>query len=597
MMNLKKVAISGMHNVEHKTYTFNDITYICGKNGVGKSTILQAIQFALLGYIPGYGKTKSETFKHCNGTSMTVVLTLTDGDTDVTIERCLMRSGTSIKDGFKIMPEHYSIENIVGNVELPVFNFSEFKSMTANKLKDWFIDFLPKNTEKIDWYKELRSCITDPEILDPSFIEYTVSELSEISSSGVECVRNANEILKETLSAEKKTLAMLSNTINGLIYYDDCDMESTEEELQAQIQQIESTKNVYMQMLNKIRTNDTMKHEIENLMNTHNVGNVSDLLVVINMLQDKIQEVSDKIMRIKEDNLYLTGLGEHNESIIHGNTVCQYTGKVCDSITAMIPRLQEDNMAIMERIKNNNTELNTLSTVKQKYTEELSKVEADKDYAISLDSRIEYLKSNITDISETYEDVEAKLNTLSVKLTEKLELLSKVKANNLYNAKIDTITRDKAILEQNIKFLDAWIKHTGINGMQSTMARTPFIDFSGKMTKYLSVLFDDKGYTRAAFNLSEKANSFSFGVYTKNNQYIEYDLLSSGEKCLFTLAMLLCITQSSNVELKLILIDDLFDHLDTDRFNKVLTTFNTVTGTQCIIAGVQEVNTEYTILI
>ena len=52
MMRIKSVHIQGMHNVEDKTYQLSNATYFYGENGAGKSTVLQAIQLALLGYIP-----------------------------------------------------------------------------------------------------------------------------------------------------------------------------------------------------------------------------------------------------------------------------------------------------------------------------------------------------------------------------------------------------------------------------------------------------------------------------------------------------------------------------------------------------------------
>ena len=58
-MQIKSVEIKGMRNVVHKTYEFDDVTYLVGPNGAGKSTVLNAIQLALLGYIPGTEKRNS----------------------------------------------------------------------------------------------------------------------------------------------------------------------------------------------------------------------------------------------------------------------------------------------------------------------------------------------------------------------------------------------------------------------------------------------------------------------------------------------------------------------------------------------------------
>ena len=55
-----------------------DFNYAYGKNGAGKSTMLQAIQLGILGYIPGYGKRNMDIFKHSNSISMRVIVTLVE---------------------------------------------------------------------------------------------------------------------------------------------------------------------------------------------------------------------------------------------------------------------------------------------------------------------------------------------------------------------------------------------------------------------------------------------------------------------------------------------------------------------------------------
>ena len=74
-MQLKSVTSTNMHNIYgSKVYNFGNINYLQGPNGAGKYTILQAIQFALLGYIPGTNKKLSDIFTHCNSNYMNVQL-------------------------------------------------------------------------------------------------------------------------------------------------------------------------------------------------------------------------------------------------------------------------------------------------------------------------------------------------------------------------------------------------------------------------------------------------------------------------------------------------------------------------------------------
>ena len=64
-------------------------------------------------------------------------------------------------------------------------------------------------------------------------------------------------------------------------------------------------------------------------------------------------------------------------------------------------------------------------------------------------------------------------------------------------------------------------------------------------------------------------------------------MLSSGEKCLFTLALLMSIARFSDSDLKLIMIDDLFDHLDDANIDRVFESLLNVSDMQLIFAGVK----------
>lgn len=75
---INEVRINGLKGLDTvQGLSGRDI--ICGKNGSGKSTRAQAIQTAILGYVPGNGKTAADTFKLVNGDTMTVGLTTSGG--------------------------------------------------------------------------------------------------------------------------------------------------------------------------------------------------------------------------------------------------------------------------------------------------------------------------------------------------------------------------------------------------------------------------------------------------------------------------------------------------------------------------------------
>ena len=74
---IKEVTIRGMRKVNNATYSFTpQSNYILGNNGTGKSTILNAIQLAILGYIPGQSKKKKDIMANANGNHLEVSCTL-----------------------------------------------------------------------------------------------------------------------------------------------------------------------------------------------------------------------------------------------------------------------------------------------------------------------------------------------------------------------------------------------------------------------------------------------------------------------------------------------------------------------------------------
>ena len=156
-MKIKDIKIEGMHNVKIKYYQFDNITYLYGNNGSGKSTILQAIQLCLLGYIPGTNKTSSAIFEHCNCNKLTVELTLLDKDDEIKCIRSFNKTKSKIEEQFNIIPDNYLIDEIIGNLELPIFNFNEFLALSANKQKDLLISILPNSDNSINIYQYLTS--------------------------------------------------------------------------------------------------------------------------------------------------------------------------------------------------------------------------------------------------------------------------------------------------------------------------------------------------------------------------------------------------------------------------------------------------------
>ena len=85
--------------------------------------------------------------------------------------------------------------------------------------------------------------------------------------------------------------------------------------------------------------------------------------------------------------------------------------------------------------------------------------------------------------------------------------------------------------------------------------------------------------------LQQTSNSFSFGI-SRDGKYISYANLSTGEQCLYMLAFACAILEYSNTPLRVILLDDMLDHLDSSNITNAFEAMKSIPGVQFICAGV-----------
>ena len=151
MYKIKSVEIINMHNYDHRIFKFDsDITYICGKNGKGKSTILQAIQLGLYGFIPGQSKLNKDIIKNSNSNYLKIILTLIEGNNTIEITRSWEKSGASVKSSVTTVPEDISID-FADSVLLPIIDFNSFCDLSTENQKKWFLQYLDIDTNNVDW--------------------------------------------------------------------------------------------------------------------------------------------------------------------------------------------------------------------------------------------------------------------------------------------------------------------------------------------------------------------------------------------------------------------------------------------------------------
>ena len=589
-MQISRVTIIGMHNVTNVTYDLNQLNYLFGSNGAGKSTVLQAIQLAILGYIPGTDKNKTAIFRHANGNTMSVYVQFDNG---VSIYRLYQQTGKEIKATVQISPDTVDMATVLNGMELPIFDFNEFIGMTANKLKDWFINFLPQDDTDIDWNTELVQAYPLIENTQPELIEETINTINCFGGGQLDKVRKFNEYCKAQMLEAKATHTRLTDTMQSFIHYDDFKSDMTVSELEQTIAATEQglqdirkditiyeTNSKQIQTINMIaeRTGCKTESAYEEKIKYYDTT-IEGMQAALTLASAEVNSIESAIREAKNSIVA-------NEKILSGHGFCQYTGVACNEMLQKLPEIQKE----VDKTKADINELNLkLAEVKGKYETIAISIQEQRSYRNQLvsDYNVFKLASNSIDVSKMTDIGEMKEieQKLVVDLARCRDELTKLKANEDYNKLKDKITIDIMSAAQKLDIYKAWDKLTSVNGLQSRIMIAPFEKFSENITYYLQQFFGDPSIS-AKFYVGEKANSFSFGV-VRNDKYIEYDLLSSGEKCIYTLSLLTAVVSASSSQLKLILIDDLLDHLDDARITDCFRTLYNNKAIQTILAGVK----------
>lgn len=586
-MKLKSIYIDGLHNAVMKTYPLDDLVYFYGRNGAGKSTILQAIQLALLGYIPGGHKTKEAILKHSKDNRVVVRLELIDDNgQNVIIER-KYDSKSSKKT---ILPTDYDIQSIISDIELPIFNFDEFVNQTANKIKEYFIqNILPTTDGELNWETILKDGLFDVNIDNKDeVIKYGLDLISSLEGNAIEQVTQANTIFKEEQSFNKGELNRLQATIDSLIYYDDYVGPKSLEDINAQLLALGALRDQvikYDTFNNAVLTFTDEIHTLESYIES--LGGDDGLEKLTSALEQANADYADISLQISNKNSEIMTYKAENAaaslSITCGG-ICAYTNTPCQSIQDRLGILKAEVESRNNKIAEVTKEFEDLNLKQNNIQFRITQIKHDMSSFTRSKTRLEAIKKMLGNSVEK-PNTDKTLSDIDIEIEELNQSKSKLQANIQYNNTIENITNLKYKTELTLTALQAWIKYTDANGLQTSLTVKPFEELAAKMTTYIQTMYGDNSL-KANFNISSKANSFSFGL-VRDGKYIPYEQLSAGEKCLYTLALMICITHTNKSPLKLILVDNSLDNLDDIAVENTFKALKNIDDIQFIMAGVK----------
>lgn len=262
-MKLIKVLMNGIKG-QNTTQELTGKDIIIGSNGMGKTTRLQALGIALLGYVPGKGKKAEDTFKLSNSDSMTVGLNTDDfgftrefkkkvtkskdGSTKESIQQNLNVSPS--KGESKIAEKEARIMSELGS--LPVMlDFNEFLSLSDSKRREFIYNLAGFDSEewtkvRVKNYLENTLLTTELEINNPEQYELMKSIIADV-------LKEYPEKYDITLGLQ----SMIDWTKNKLSYWND-----EKKRAQAAVQKIGELKNQLKDTDRNLKTN---KEELEKL--------------------------------------------------------------------------------------------------------------------------------------------------------------------------------------------------------------------------------------------------------------------------------------------------------------------------------------------
>lgn len=576
-MKVNKLEAVNFKNYSKLSIDFNkleNINFILGKNGLGKSSILDALSYSLFGktlqeqsgdsVINNKTKKNMKVSLHFNIDKDTYQISRYRKD-KVNKNKVLL-----FKNGDEISKPHTKDTDLL-IIKILGFDINIFKQVVSFNATS--SELFVNGTDK--YRKDFLEKLLNISIFDKS-LEIAKQEYKDTNSIYL----NKKEELKSLKEKEELSKSLISNYEKSLSLW-----KSSYINCENQYKELKDE-------FDSIKENDTSlipkyKNKINNLnaeISSYNSDSLSLLLGEYNKVKYKLSSLKKDYMEYKKD--YISCKEDYNNLINSPNPVCKYCGSTLNDEHKKkeLNRLMQDGKKAGE----NATKLKKEATLLLKKESELkNNIDIEKEKQNKYAEKVSSINDEITDIRLKIKEIEdsvSRKNKLGISMKnidDKLVYLENEKPKKPkiddFEKDINSLTNSIKSLEDELVVLDEVKNLFNQKGLKNAYISSSLPLINKNINQYLSILSDDtigcSILTKTEDKKGNSKNKINLKIdYPNRGDNITFNDLSSGEKRIVSLSILLAFNLyfQKNNSFKILLLDEVFDTLSEDRIDNVI---------------------------